>query len=599
MTTVVITHDLSQITSEDFVYVLKGGELVEQGFREDLEKCSDNEFYHMANMQDASGGFLPEESPRDVKSAPLDAILEQQEAEKEKELEAVGFNRLTLKHQSIYRPLTMGNWMLDAVADLTKPTATAEVPTLGPRQPHPTNRYLPDDVVSPKSPKDNRFSLHVDIPITPTPIAISGAANRRYSLPFTPISPTSKFSFPESTLVDEEETIEEKYGYERVARHVTYRRMTDASLKKPVRAKWDEKSLAALRSVRVEPSKPEEQKDEVPATSHVSFWQLMKDIYPTVPHKPLIVFGLFMSLASGAITPIFSYLFSRLLYEVSIGAQNVRLINTYGGIVLAMAALDGIVYGLKYTVMEYAAMKWVTKIRKSCLKLVLAQDKKWFDKTDNSSVRLMQILIKDGDDARTLIATVLSQLFVVAAMLGIGLIWALVVGWQLTLMGIAIAPVFALAMTVQTNLVAKCEVRNKRAREDVAKGYYDVRQFYLSRYIRYLIIIIQAISNVRGIRAMGFESAFREKFDKSVDEALTTGVRGAFVEGCTYGVASALIYLAEALLFYVGAVLIAHGTYDYLRMIQVLNLVVFTVSIGSQMMAFSEFLSCFLWYTCC
>ena len=87
---------------------------------------------------------------------------------------------------------------------------------------------------------------------------------------------------------------------------------------------------------------------------------------------------------------------------------------------------------------------------------------------------------------------------------------------------------------------------------------------------------------------MGFELAFREKFDESVDRALSTGVRGAFVEGCTYGVASALIYFAEALLFYVGAVLISNGTYSYLRMIQVLNLVVFSVSIGSQLMAFSK-----------
>ncbi|KAF9817369.1 hypothetical protein IEO21_03510 [Rhodonia placenta] len=87
---------------------------------------------------------------------------------------------------------------------------------------------------------------------------------------------------------------------------------------------------------------------------------------------------------------------------------------------------------------------------------------------------------------------------------------------------------------------------------------------------------------------MGFESAFQEKFDASVDRALSTGLRGAFVEGCTYGVASALIYLAEALLFYVGAVLMARGTYTYLQMVQVLNLVVFTVSIGSQLMAFTQ-----------
>ncbi|CAL1709774.1 unnamed protein product [Somion occarium] len=578
MTTIVITHDLSQITSEDFVYVLKGGELVEQGFREDLEKSSDNEFFRMANVQNASGGFLPERDPREDEPA-LDAILEQHEAERDKELEAVGFNRLTLKHQSIYRPITMGNWMLDVVADLTRPTATADVPTIGaPRQPHRTSRFIPAEAteVAENPFKDNRRTLHITVPSTPSPVAIAGAANRRLSLPFTPTSPTSGFSRSSTsllspTLIDEDEFFSEKNGFERLGRRTTRRRLTDASEKllpmKPVRAKWDE---AVLSSVKVEGSNNNEETKESPAGPQVSFLQLMRDIYPTIPNKPLILLGLLICLASGAMTPVFSYLLSRLLFEVSIGAKNVSLINTYGGIVLAVAAIDGLLLGLKYFIMEYAAMKWVTQIRKICLKLVLSQDKKWFDKTENSSVRLMQILIKDGDDARSLIATVLCQCFVVLAMLGIGLIWALVVGWQLTLVGLAFAPVFSLAMTVQTNLVAKCEVRNKRAREDVAKGYYD------------------AISNIRGIRAMGFESAFQEKFDKSVDDALLTGVRGAFVEGCTYGVASALIYFAEALLFYVGAVLIAGGTYDYLRMIQVLNLIIFTVSIGSQLMAFTQ-----------
>ena len=44
----------------------------------------------------------------------------------------------------------------------------------------------------------------------------------------------------------------------------------------------------------------------------------------------------------------------------------------------------------------------------------------------------------------------------------------------MTLVRIAIAPVFAATMAIQTALVAKCEGRNKRAREDVAKGYYEV-----------------------------------------------------------------------------------------------------------------------------
>ena len=86
---------------------------------------------------------------------------------------------------------------------------------------------------------------------------------------------------------------------------------------------------------------------------------------------------------------------------------------------------------------------------------------------------------------------------------------------------------------------------------------------------------------------MSYEAVFERQFELTADKALSMGVRGAFVEGCTFGVASGLIYVAEALLFYVGAVLIARGTYTYLQMVEVLNLVVFTVSIGSQLMAFS------------
>ena len=87
---------------------------------------------------------------------------------------------------------------------------------------------------------------------------------------------------------------------------------------------------------------------------------------------------------------------------------------------------------------------------------------------------------------------------------------------------------------------------------------------------------------------MSFERAFTSLFTTANDNALAVGTRGAFVEGCTYGVASALIYLAEAQLFYVGAVLLSKGTYTYIQMVEVLNLIVFTVTIGSQLMAFSE-----------
>ncbi|KAJ7262835.1 P-loop containing nucleoside triphosphate hydrolase protein [Mycena rebaudengoi] len=221
--------------------------------------------------------------------------------------------------------------------------------------------------------------------------------------------------------------------------------------------------------------------------------------------------------------------------------------------------------GLTHFSMQATAMAWVNHLRLTAYARVLKQDKKWFDARQAGAVG--QMLVRDGDDTRELLAGVAGQL-VVGAMFGVGMVWALVRGWQLALVGFAIVPVFAAGMAGQAGVVVCCELRNKRAREEVAGSYYET------------------ISNIRGIRSMRFEGVFQAQFERAADRALGAAQKGAFVEGCTYGVACGLIYLAEAVLFYFGAVLVARGTYTYLQMVQVLNLVVFTV--GSQLMAFTQ-----------
>ena len=56
----------------------------------------------------------------------------------------------------------------------------------------------------------------------------------------------------------------------------------------------------------------------------------------------------------------------------------------------------------------------------------------------------------------------------------VGLLWAMAWVWQLTIVGLAIGPVFLGVMGLQTNVVVKCEVRNTRAREQVTRVYYEV-----------------------------------------------------------------------------------------------------------------------------
>ncbi|KAG6814573.1 hypothetical protein H0H92_000101 [Tricholoma furcatifolium] len=577
-TTIVITHDLSQIEGNDFVYVMKDGRVVEQGYRADLEAPPKSyyddyplphggrgEFRKMLDIQLNLGGCLP---PVDLETGPT-PDYEYNAEEHAEEDEHFGFEAL--------RPLTLGNWMFDAVAELTVPaTAKRE-----PRQP----TVAPMDE-TPRKRRPSSIHIDIDIQIPDRAMTSLGGPKDRRSLQFTPTSPvfpTHRFKNPfensygrSRTDVDVEniEFEDQKTAIVRSGGAVLDRRGTkhnrlrweNVETKKPEEAK--KRRWTIRRSVRHEPSQPSQEhsaQDETPA-----FWSTVRKSWSTVPHKPAVIVGLFIAAASGAMTPLFSYLLSRLLYEVSVGATNISAINDYGGLVLGIAGLDGLLIGLKYFTMETTGLLWITSLRRRALGQVLKQDRAWFDKSESTPVRLVQVIVKDAEDARNLIAVVASQAFVVFTMLTVGLAWAMVRGWELTLVGFAIAPVFAGVMAAQTVLVAGCELRNKRAREEIAKNYYE------------------AISNVKGIRAMSFGKVFKANFDKAAEEALTTGIRGAFVEGGTYGVASGLIYLAEALLFYVGAVLIVKGRYTYLQMVEVLNLVVFTVTIGSQLMAFTQ-----------
>ena len=49
-------------------------------------------------------------------------------------------------------------------------------------------------------------------------------------------------------------------------------------------------------------------------------------------------------------TPLFSFLLSRVLFEVSAGAQDVCKINIFGDLVLGVAALHRLQLGLKVSV---------------------------------------------------------------------------------------------------------------------------------------------------------------------------------------------------------------------------------------------------------
>ena len=72
-TTIVITHDLTPIGPDDFIYLLRDGQVVENGYRRDLE-AADGAFRQMADVQARRGPDEP--APAYDDEAALDALVE-------------------------------------------------------------------------------------------------------------------------------------------------------------------------------------------------------------------------------------------------------------------------------------------------------------------------------------------------------------------------------------------------------------------------------------------------------------------------------------------------------------------------------------------
>ena len=628
------------------MYVLKAGKVVEQGFRGDLEEAVD---YDQEEEEGGKGEFRRMMASQQGRAAFEPAVVQQRQPEEVVECPSSP----PLKHQSILplRPLTFGNWnwMLDAVAELTKPSTLAPAPPPSPTDTTTTTgltvpelAYLPPGMTKKRRTLTARLSrlalpfasqqsqtlpqTHARPPRPPLPpLQVEPHGKRRpssamfpstpltidtFTGPFSPLSSKSRrFSAPMQTPTSATFTVVDRewegdnYNKDKVG-------WWDIDLEE---AEFEKEKTAVTRSGTVvhekrrnmsrdgggravrkrcavdvlldsEMDKKTSGGDERQQQARVpSFFETTARTLPLIPCKRLFGFALVLCTLSGLMTPVFSYLLSRLLFEVSLGGTNTAVINRFGGLLLLVCAFDGALLGSKYTLLEIVSMRWATRLRRRALGRVLAQDRAWFDggsgqtpttTTTTTTQGVVQTLVKDAEDARGLIGSVYGQMFVVSTMVGTGLVWAMVLGWELTLAGLAIGPVFAVVMGLQARWAGRAEARSKCAREGVCEAYYD------------------ALKDVRGVRALGgcgFRKAYEARFEESVERAMRAGVKGAFVEGSGFGVANGMIYFAEAGLFYVGALLIERGVFGYLRMVEVLNLVVFSVSIGAQLMVFSTF----------
>jgi ATP-binding cassette subfamily B (MDR/TAP) protein 1 len=513
-TTIVITHDLSQIVSDDFVYVMKDGLVAEHGFRSDLMKKTP---IHGQPL----GVFASMAAEQAIE--PLAPKIEDFHAwvDSEEMLEGE-FARDNPRPSS--RPhtpsfsLRPGSVMyLDILEEYAR---GARFSALEERPPstRPLSRaqktltWAEEDLDEKLDSRRNSFASHRGSFVGTRASLYAGSRNSlvsasRNSL-LVPGTPARISRLP-------------SYDGTRSTRHSVYGRTTPArntvyDRRKRTLSQNLEDDLKGEDDVAVGlPSEP------VPVKLPGIFALLLQHL-PSMPSKHLVVLGVLGSIGHGVSTPVWSAFLTRLMQAVGTGGDSPTLTEN-ALIVLAISAAQAIAYFLQEFCLNAVASHWTAKIRGDAYASVLSQDKAWFDEPENAPSRLVQILIKDADDMRALMSQVVAKFSVFVAMVGLGIIWAMIIQWRLTLVGVAMAPAFAIIIMVNEVLIGKAERTNKAKREALAKTFYEVGQRSRAESSWWVADPRQSVANVRGIRSMALEGTFREKF---LAEAIATEKTG-------------------------------------------------------------------------
>ncbi|GEM10173.1 pheromone transporter [Rhodotorula toruloides] len=541
-TTVVITHDLAPIGPDDFVYVMVDGSVVEQGFRNDLEADRSGHFAKLASSQQGACAGGVGDNEEEV----LD--LEDFHATPRTVGEAYGSTHSTPRIQiSAVDAEDSSSVRYSAPGLFFPPTGDVFRASQDSRDGRRASVNFQNAINRSSSPSQSRPSSKqfsaADLlpPFDPPEVRTSRPVSRA----------DSDLSLSALELV----TAAAMSSRKPVGPRIKHRTMTEADLQKWARRAGPEGSDTVVDIAG----------EAISRAPTLSLVQLARRFWPTIPNKLLFSCGVVFSMVVGACTPISSTLLSKVISNL--GNPNAgSLITQSALLILLVAFIDGSGSFLKFYCLERCAMGWITALRRRAFGLVLKQDKSFFDRPENSTSALSHSVVKDSEDTRILVGTVVGQCCVLVSMLTLGIVWSFVTGWELTLVGFGIAPVIIVITRLQAAVLNKLEGVNKLRREEVSKRFH------------------QTLANVRAIRSMSVQPVFARTFESTADSAYSSGIKAAPFAGFGFASTFTLTYLSQGLMLYVGALLIVSGRYTFSKMLQVFTLIIFTITFAGSLM---------------
>lgn len=391
-TTIVITHDMSQIDGSDFVYILENGSITHEGYRSTLEKAGD----------DAPKAFLKPKTtkPQAARNSSLGSLDLSSDQSSSVPLNNDVPPKAKVRPSSVYMPSIYNN--TDHRASLRPQGITSPFSSM-PISPSYQNTFQPMEPPHALS----QYSIQSSIP-SPSSPPVDLDSSKEFGENFR-LERITSLEHSENTGGRQDQT-----ALKRISRSIkTERRQSQQPTKKPLK-----KDISSIRKI-------------------------LSTVFPTLTwnDRILLILGFFCAFLHAAATPAFSFLFSKLLSTFFLPENRSHMALQWSLCVLGVAIGDGIASFLMHYLLERCGQAWIDTLRKEAMTRILDQPREWFEREKNKVSNLTACLDRNAEEMRNLVGRFAGFVFVAITTMMIAIIWCLVLCWKLTMVGIACAPV--------------------------------------------------------------------------------------------------------------------------------------------------------------
>lgn len=530
-TTIIITHDVSQIGEKDFVYVMDNAHVVQEGLGRDLIRDLTG---HFASLAAAPAIEEDPETPIEINIiSPVSPGSDFPEL-------AVLENRASRVSQFLLGELE-DNAMRSGALGLPRPTSLGAGTDLAFRlkaEQAWQSEVYPHYLKLSTNPSDDKGTFFSRRLSSTTQAEDTVRSSKQVSLGSLNISGDiggSEHVGQDPTYVFGESQRRDNIQSLRVARTVPQAQ--------PIQQATEEKMLTNTQPP-------------------MALMAIIKTVWPAIGSrdKLALILGMLACLLSGAASPAFSYCFAMLLGAMWSPGNKLAEGMKWALYLIAIAVSDGICAGVNRYLMEYAGQAWVNAIRVQALKRILQQPKTWFERSAHSAGRINECLDRNAEEMRNIVGRFIPIVVHVTVTILVAITWAIAISWKLSLVSMAPLPIVMGAVKSYSMVSGKWEARCNKGAEDTSATLTEI------------------LLNIRVVKALTLEGYFGRRYLNSASDTLSLGYKRAVYTSGLFGLYQSLNYPMTALVFYYGTVLLARKReISATAVLQVVNLLLFSM----------------------